>query len=202
MPSKHFFEKYAQLTLRFVGFEGVFELSDKPDLQNLEQSIGIEVVNVETKEEGIFNHLFNINSSKGLTSNEFIEKLSNPKFKQLVVPNISCLAAIPRCGEAKQIITNTTQTIQRKSALFPNYTHFNKNGLYLFSHIWEEQLTDLQEQIFQNDFPFDFYIIQYGSQISVITKDSIQTYKMSHQQLCETKTLSTEYANSLIKKQK
>ena len=37
--SKHYYEKYAQLSLKFCGFPYEFKISDEPDLQNNENNI-------------------------------------------------------------------------------------------------------------------------------------------------------------------
>ena len=57
--SKIYFEKYAQLTLGLTEFGNNFVLADKPDLQDNNQDIGIEVVLVETKDEGIMRSVWN-----------------------------------------------------------------------------------------------------------------------------------------------
>lgn len=193
--SKLYFEKYAQLTLPLAGFIDKFELSDKPDLQSIESSIGIKVVNVESKEEGIFRNLWNKYSGKGLTSNEFNNKLENNKLKKRVVPDCEYMMAEISSGDAKELIKTVIETIQRKSNKFSDYKHFNRNGLYLYTRLWEEQLKDLQNIIMQNNFVFDFYIINLLNKIALLTKTSIKTYDITDEQLKILKQDALNYEN-------
>ena len=63
--SKIYFEKYAQLTLGLTDFGDTFELMDKPDLQDCEHNVGIEVVVVGTTEEGIKRSVSNQTAGHG-----------------------------------------------------------------------------------------------------------------------------------------
>ena len=113
MFSKYYFEKYAQLTLSSMNnFVGRFNLSDKPDLQDIKNSIGIEVVNVEKEEEGTFRYLWNKYSGKGISSDEFKSKLQKTEFQQKVITGLPFMAAEIRTGEARECIEEVIQMIQ------------------------------------------------------------------------------------------
>lgn len=182
MYSKYYFEKYAQLTLGITEYGDSFTLDDKPDLQNAEKGIGIEVVNVETKEQGILRCIWNQYSGHGLSSNEFREKIRNPKLKQKVIPDCGFMAMEVRSGDTQELVDFTIEVIRDKSRKYENYKHFTKNGLYLYNHMFEEQIRNLHQKIILEKFPFDFYIINIMGKLYVLSGGIIREYEWSLEQ--------------------
>lgn len=192
--SKIYFEKYAQLTLGLTDFGDTFELIDKPDLQDCEHNVGIEVVVVETTEEGIKRRIWNQNIGQGLTSNEFRNKFQREDFKQSIIPDCSYMAMDGRHGEVKELISEMLEFISRKNKKLDNYQKFEKNGLYLFNcHMWAEQINELQQAIFKNSFNFDFYVVNLTNRLYVITNKEIKAYDISNEMLHDFKQVSLEY---------
>ncbi len=193
--SNIYFEKYAQLTLSLTDFGNSFLVADKPDLQDLEHNIGIEVVCVETPEEGIKRSVWNQFAGKGLTSNEFRDKFEREDFRQSVIPDLEYMVMNGRYGNAKTLIVEMLDFIRRKNKKFTNYKQFEQNGLYLFNcHMFPEQIGDLQQKIFKEDFHFDFYIVNLINKLYIIFKSgTIKEYNISHEQLKSFKQEALEY---------
>lgn len=192
--SKIYFEKYAQLTLGLTDFGDTFELMDKPDLQDCEHNVGIEVVVVETTEEGIKRSVWNQNIGQGLTSNEFRNKFQREDFKQSVIPDCNYMAMDCRCGEAKALISEMLEFIGIKNKKLANYKKFEKNGLYLFNcHMWAEQINELQQAIFKKNFEFDFYVVNLIDRLYVITNKEIKAYDISNEMVHDFKLVALEY---------
>lgn len=200
--SKYYFEKYAQLTLKSIDcIEGHFRLLDKPDLQNIKNSVGIEVVNVETQEEGNFRYLWNTHTGKELSSDTFQSLLVNDKLKQKVITGLPFMAAEVRTGEARDNIDEIINTIQNKALKFNKYKQFNQNGLYLFdSHIWEEQMSEFQARVKQNKFPFNFYILNLMDKLIFINDATIKRYDLTELQRKIFKRKSEQYEQNRTNK--
>lgn len=192
--SKIYFEKYAQLTLELTEFGNNFVLADKPDLQDNNQDIGIEVVLVETKDEGIMRSVWNKYSGTGITSNEFRDKFKRSDFKQSVIPDCEYMAMECRCGNAKDLIPEMLAFIGRKNEKLKNYKRFKKNGVYLFNqHMFPEQIPELQNAINYENFAFDFYIINMVNKLYVLSKDKIKAYNISNENITTFKQYAAEY---------
>ena len=192
--SKIYFEKYAQLTLGLTDFGNDFVLVDKPDLQDNNQDIGIEVVLVETKDEGIKRSIWNKCAGTGITSNEFRDKFKRSDFKQAVIPDCEYMAMDNRCGNVKDLIPEMLDFIGRKNEKLRDYRQFKKNGLYLFNqHMFPEQIPDLQTAISHKDFAFDFYIINLVNKLYVLSKDEIKGYDISNEDIVAFKEHAAEY---------
>ena len=192
--SKIYFEKYAQLTLGLTEFGKCFVLADKPDLQDTEQDIGIEVVLVETKDEGIKRSVWNIYAGTGITSDEFRDKFKREDFKQSVIPNCPFMAMCGRSGDAKDLISEMLDIISKKNEKFSDYKKFKSNGLYLFNrHMFPEQIQDLQNLIDYEKFVFDFYVINCINKLYVFSKEAIKEYDISHETMGLFKRLSLEH---------
>ena len=169
--SKLYFEKYAQLTLGLTSLGDSFEISDKPDLQDCEHDVGIEVVCVETPEEGLRRSVWNQYAGEGLNSNEFREKFKRQDFQQAVIPDLDYMAMDVRSGNAKDLIPEMLDFIRRKNDKSVAYKRFKRNGLCLYNcHIWSEQIDELQQAISNEDFMFDFYIESMSTKLYILSK--------------------------------
>ena len=198
MMSKYYFEKYAQLTLGLTDFRGNFVLSDKPDLQNFERGIGIEVVTARTTDEGIFDNEWNRARKKGLTSKEFLCRLRNPALRQKVFPNTEYMFI--EIGETPSSrLSKVINAIKNKSQRFANYKRFDQNGLYLYTRLWQEQIPELQQAIQKNNFMFDFYILNLTNKLLVLTKNSTKIHDMPPEQIEIFQGQARNYEESLHK---
>lgn len=196
--SKIYFEKYAQLTLGLTEFGDSFVLADKPDLQDNNKDVGIEVVLVETKDEGIKRSVWNKYAGTGLTSNEFKEKFKKEKFRQAVIPNCEVMSMEGRSGDAKKLIPEALNIISRKNEKFKDYKQFKKNGVYLFNqHMFPEQISDLQNAINYEDYAFDFYVINLVNKLYILNKDEIKENDISNENICAFKGLALEYERNI-----
>lgn len=190
LSSKNYWESYALCSLEACGFPASFVKCDKPDLQDHVNGVGIEVVQSMSSEEGIFRYMWNSSIGIGLTSNEFAERLSNPHLKARVVRDMPGMVAITS-GDANDLIIEILDTIEKKSALFANYTKFNKNGLYLFSHyLLPEQMENLMKVVSEKRYPFDFYIINLMNKIYVLNMNekTVKAYNISREELQQIKS--------------
>lgn len=177
-------EIYAKLLLSITDLPQHFELSDKPDLQNIIDDIGIEVTRAETTEEGQFRHLWCQHVGKGLSSNEFKEKLRNPKYKQQVIPNCDGMAADLHCGLMDDFIIQFMDHLYKKSKKFNQYTKFKQNGLFVFTDIYfrYEEIHKIQNKIKESDLRFDFYIIFTQEELYIIDSNKIVKYPVTQEQ--------------------
>ena len=197
--SKIYFEKYAQLTLGLTEFGDGFVLADKPDLQDSNKDVGIEVVLVETKDEGIKRSVWNKYAGTGLTANEFKEKFKKEEFRHAVIPNCEVMAMEGRSGDAKKLIPEMLNIISIKNEKFKDYKQFKKNGVYLFNqHMFPEQIFDLQNAINYESFAFDFYVINLVNKLYILSKDEIKEYNISNNNISTFKEQALEYEREIL----
>ena len=197
MDLKRYHEKLAQLTLPIVEFNGNFIISDKPDLQDVENNIGIEVTSVESKEEGVFRALLVKHANQELTSNEFINLLKNPHFKQKVIPNNSRIVARVKSSDINILIRQVFCSVCIKADKFENYKNFYLNGLYLFDivHFLPEHIQFIYDVLKNTTFPFDFYILNIGDKIYYMDKKCLKEYYIK-EQVTRLQNLACEYAKN------
>lgn len=201
LSSKLYWEAYALESLVLCGFNGKFSKFEEPDLQDKTNSIGIEVVQVLSKDEGEFRAIWNKNAGRGLTSNQFEQKLTKPQLKALVIRDVPAMAAIIGFYDASELIDSTITTIKHKAQKFSHYTKFNRNGLYIFHpHLFVSQIESLKKEIETNKFPFDFYIVNLQDRIIIIDiKNNTTTdYSLTHPEMAKLKANALQFAKDNI----
>jgi hypothetical protein len=205
MPNKRFYEKYAKESLEFF-YESNnknFSLSECPDLQNIEDGIGIEVTRGISEYTGRLTRLATECMEKNLPLESRVDranKIFRKNFLGVMHENLGFVIANPEnaddCAEihVREIIEKIKTKTEKLERL---YKKFEWNCLYVFAeyplkskHIWI--LSDLlnAEKLDQ----YSIYFINALDRIYIInTKDDFkfQKHKYTAKELAD----FTEKAN-------
>lgn len=176
---KVFYENYARLSLKYI-YSDVhdFICKDKPDLQNLEKGIGIEVVRAITEDEGNYLSFINEIANKNLTVEQKEIRMAKRLHKQK--ENISCEFFNGGSSPSKGLVTpsayleNVLKWNKEKNTKISDYKlgGWKQLGLYIFT------FQDNTEQEIRTIIPklcteseFDFYIINAIDELYYIKKN-------------------------------
>lgn len=176
---KVFYENYARLSLKYI-YSGVhdFICKDKPDLQNLKEGIGIEVVRAITEDEGNYLSFINEIADKHLSIEEKEIRMSKRLHKKK--DNISCEFFNSGSSPSKGLVTplayldNILKWNREKNSKISDYKlgGWKQLGLYIFT------FQDNTEQEIRAIIPklcteseFDFHIINAIDELYYIKKN-------------------------------
>lgn len=139
---KYYYEKYAKLSicylknLNYMDFEVV---ADKPDLQNLNSKLGVEVVLAITKHEGLTRSLVNKYFGKKKSPKEIADIIKKEnikgKFKGMMLYSDNFFAISSSNGfvDTHSHVSLLLNKIREKGNKFSKYIKFETNGLYCFA---------------------------------------------------------------------
>ena len=145
---KKYFEEYAKQSLAFFLNEKMDNFlttgTERPDLQNPSDSIGIEVTQAISEHEAMSNNLCNRFFGKGLSGDDIKNEISkNPKYWNKFKGNITSIgktaAVSPTCGlvDFKEHLNKISFCIEKNLKKINKANHYNifkSNYLYIFSH--------------------------------------------------------------------
>ena len=195
--STGYFNKLAQLKIQQIFPEWKLDLVDKPDLQDETDNIGIEVTIAKDKVDGIFDSVWDEWAGKGITSNEFRDKFTNPYFKEQIIPDMEHPVCIKVSGNLDVIITKILGAIIKKTRKFSDYKKFKKNGLFVFCEpLWEEQFSTLKQLIHEGNYPFDFFIISMTNKMLLIENNELKIYDIDFDKIEELKKESLDFSQN------
>ena len=195
--STGYFNKLAQLKIQQIFPEWKLDLVDKPDLQDETNNIGIEVTIAKDKVDGIFDSVWDEWAGKGITSNEFRDKFTNPYFKEQIIPDMEHPVCIKVSGNLDVIITKILGAIIKKTRKFSDYKKFKKNGLFVFCEpLWEEQFSTLKQLIHEGNYPFDFFIISMTNKMLLIENNELKIYDIDFDKIEELKKESLDFSQN------
>lgn len=122
---KYYYESYALLTLKhfWKDFKEGFLNSDRPDLQNEKENIGIEVVQALSEYEGMCRSIENNNYGISLPKEYF--EYDNRKDK--------CNNAYSDRYHINEIINAVNEKLHKLNKHEDGYTIFKTNGLYVYA---------------------------------------------------------------------
>ena len=191
---KKYYEKYAGLTLDiiFPKFKNNWCYLDKPDLQNEINDIGIEVTMAKSQTIGKieaygYEHLGNKVSQKEIDNFRgefFIDKKTSKVY-----------AFSPTKGlVTHKHIENIQGALQKKKLKFASneYKKYKQNGLYIFlvCVLNKNEINSLKNIAHA---PFDFVILNCIDGIHYWSNQTVDSYKVSNEQLTEYKKKALEY---------
>lgn len=196
--SKKYFEKLAQLKTKFIFPEWGFELGDRPDLQDEVHNVGIEVTIAQNTDDGIFSSEWNKYAGTGITSNDFITKLRKKCFQEQVIPNAEHMACIKVYNNINVLIEKIISAIKIKTDKFSDYKKFKKNGLFIFcpEPLWEEQFSTLKQLIYEENYPFDFFIISMINKMILIENNELKIYEINFDKIEQLQKESLDFSQN------
>lgn len=210
MYNKHFYEKYALLSL-IECFSNDLEvlLQDKceyenPDYQSEMLSLGIEVVEAITSKQGEERFIINEFFGKGINA-RVLKKDAEERFKKIrgkikVIDDLAFYSHQPNGFRMSSRISLIQSKINEKLIkLNSHYKVFENNWLYVFAHIstvYKEEIESLDiHPLNEGDFYFDKVFVNCIDKIYVLTKEGTNVITISTDVL---KKIKSESKNSVI----
>lgn len=165
---KHYYESYALLSLKHFwdGYSDGFENADRPDLQNKNTNIGIEVVQALSEDEGMWrSKIIECNDTDDIDA---INTLYNSKFD------------IKR--HIEQILEKIDIKLKKLNKDEDGYTLFKTNALYIFAEsdmIQPEDIRKIIQEVHKKfihfELKFDILFVNAVDKLFVIKNSDIST---------------------------
>ncbi len=190
--NKLYWEEYARLSLSvlFPEFHNHFFVSDKPDLQNNIENIGIEVTNATPEEYRERDAYATKYYGKMPTDKE----ITNFQGEFFFDKNGVVIGSSPTRGLVTPInYIDINHIIEEKKKKANNYTKFRTLGIYIFSPLFLLD-TDVETISSMDTTPFDFLIINCQDVLYYIDKGEIKTNDISSEQMCLFKREALRYS--------
>ena len=191
--SKEYFEKYAKMSLVDVYNKKLTnaELKDKPDIQDKENDIGIEVTRSELNQECLADSISNKIFDKELSIEEIKLRVSK-KFKTFngtigEIDGVKYISPFKGMIDYKTKLDRIIHSIEDKTQKFEeNYTKFNENDLYIFTNDACITYGDIEKVIYNkriDNCPFDVIFINCIDKIYMCRNKEINEIFLSDTQL-------------------
>lgn len=169
---KYYYESYALLTLKhfWKDFKEGFCNSDRPDLQNDKENIGVEVVQALSEYEGMCRSIENNNYGVSLPKEYF-----------------ECVNRLDKCNNVNrdryhinEIINAVDEKLHKLNKHEDGYTLFKTNGLYVYAENSLLELDDIKDlQLIIRDIQsgfeicFDLIFINAIEKMFIINRNNI-----------------------------
>lgn len=201
---KNYYEKYAMLSLEYCynpDWSDFFH-RDRPDWQNDNRGIGIEVTRAITKEDGIFQSQINNLMGSNRSPSDVIAILSKVAERLNInaeLFDVDGSTVISQDMNMDHLMLLVKNSIKRKQGKFTGYQKFSENYLYIFTHTSLMRDDELLLNLKALDLScFGLYFFNCIDNIYCLDPAAltISEYPVSYEQLKMLKRNSAEYADN------